>query len=154
MNITTKYSIGDKVWLGVTHWLDKSVKCPECEYGYIKITLKSGESDLCKCPKCYGRGYKHAYDFHPIVNQLTIGSVRFDSAGEDDMYEYVCVETGIGTGGLYKESLLHPTQAEAEIAAALETERAREHSKKEQAEREARDKAEYERPITIPADSE
>lgn len=144
MNITTKYSIGDKLWIGVTRWIDKSVKCPECEHGYITVTLKSGESNHVKCPKCYGRNRFPAWDYHPIVQEVTIGSVRYDSHEiPEQQVSYMCVETGVGTGSIWYEPLLHLTQAEAEVGAAILTEKARADAKREMAEREERDKANY-----------
>lgn len=144
MNITTKYSIGDKLWVGVTCWIDKSVKCPECEYGYIAITLKSGESSHAKCPQCYGRGRFPTWDFHPVVEEVTIGSVHYASHKiPEQQVSYMCVETGVGSGSIWYEPLLHLTQAEAEASAAILTEKARADAKREIAEREVQARANY-----------
>lgn len=153
MIITTKYNIGDRVWIGMTRWTDKSVKCPECRYGYIEITLTTGEKALARCPRCYGRSYKSNFDFNPIVQQVTIGSVRYDSyAKEDERFSYMCVETGVGSGSIWYEPNIFCTKEEAEYHANVLTDKAKKDGLKERIAREERDKENYNSATpTIPA---
>ncbi len=53
---------------------------------------------------------------------LTIGSVRIDTAARDysEPVEYMCVETGIGSGSVYRESHLFETESAALVAAEAE----------------------------------
>lgn len=144
MNITTKYSIGDKVWIGRTQWQDKSIVCPECVNGYIKIQLKSGQESHAKCPVCYGRGRYAVWDFYPSVEEFTIGSVGYDSASPpEEQFSYMCIETGVGTGSIWYEHNIFTTKEEAEQYAARATERARESQKLEYARQKQADKENY-----------
>lgn len=50
------------------------------------------------------------------VRELTIGSVRIDTAGKEPI-SYMCSETGIGSGNVYPESYFYATRVEADVAA-------------------------------------
>ncbi len=154
MTITTKYNIGDKVWIGMTRWIDKSVKCPECEYGYIKIILSTGAESRARCPVCYGRNFKSSGDFHPVVESMTIGSVRYDShAKVDEQFSYMCHETGVGSGSIWYEPHIFTTKEEAEGHAQALTIRAKADGLRASLAQAAHDEEEYNRTAqTIPED--
>lgn len=144
MNITTKYNIGDKVWIGRTHWQDKSIVCPECVNGFIKLRLKSGQENHAKCPVCYGRGRDARWDFYASVEEFTIGSVRYDSAASpEEQFSYMCVETGVGSGSIWYEPNIFTTKEGAEQYAACATERARESQRIQYEQQKQHDKENY-----------
>jgi len=126
MIITTRFSIGDKVWLGTTRWANKSVVCKACG-GDAKFCVgcKDGTTISVKCPRCSGFGVDNFYDFRPIVEELTIGSVRFDSHDKGEEESYMCCETGVGAGSIFTGCVLFATREEAEEAASKATEKAR-----------------------------
>lgn len=154
MTITTKYNIGDIVWVGMTRCIDKSVKCPECSYGYIKIKLSTGAESQARCPVCYGRNFKHDYDFCPVVERLTIGSVRYNSAADErERFSYMCIETGVGSGSIWYEEYIFATKENAEQHAQILTNQAKAAKIEEIAQREIADKKEYEcTACTVPED--
>lgn len=135
MQLTTKYSINDQCFLIFREPSKTWVACPACE-GKGTVTLANGERS---CPDCLRRaGYwergELAWQVSP--EPLTIGEVRafarnlektppFDNigtykAGADSFkVEYMCYETGIGSGTVYCEERLWPDA----MAAAQECER-------------------------------
>ena len=121
----TKYSIGDVVWLAWTERTRKQHPCPDC-LGSRKWTATSpaGASFDVPCPRC-GSGYRSNHDMSldywtadARARRLTVGSVRVDTNSADSN-EYMCKETGIGSGAIHRESSLFPTEAEAQSAAEI-----------------------------------
>lgn len=117
--IETKFGMGDVVWHAATTTEVKSHPCPDC-LGSREWEARSPAGGVFKvaCPRC-GRGYQSnralnlSYSVHaPYVRRLTIGLVRAN-AGGDRGHEYMCAETGIGSGSLYYEDRLFATEAEA-----------------------------------------
>ena len=124
--IKTKYAIGDVVYHAGTTTIQKQHPCPDCS-GERKWKAKSpvgGEYSFA-CPRCSVRYQSNSelsleYTTHaPLVSTLTIGSVRYDSHhyGDGPVVEYMCRETGVGSGSIYKEKDLFATREEAEHAA-------------------------------------
>lgn len=124
--LTTKYSVGDKVFLATTTTTRKQRPCPDCLGSRKwKAVAASGREYEFTCPRC-SNGYRSYNDISldyteiaPHVRPLTIGSVRVDTASSDRPVEYMCVETGIGSGNLYRESEMFSDEASALIAAKL-----------------------------------
>ncbi len=130
MKIETKYSINDRVWKITTRPKKTWIPCPSCG-GTGKVELKDG---IHACPTCYGNKGKHEYgstQWETCAEQITIGLVRasvknikktgmFDNIGEyaegENTYsvEYMCYETGIGSGTIHYEGTLWPTPEEAQ----------------------------------------
>lgn len=119
--IETKFSIGDVVYYASTTTEQKQHPCPDClgTKKWKAISPAGGEYEFA-CPRCRS-GYRADHDlsldysiFVPASRRLTIGSVRTDSANTT---QYMCVETGIGSGSLYDESRLFSTEDEALVAA-------------------------------------
>ncbi len=119
--IETKFSIGDVVYYASTTTERKQHPCPDClGTKKWKATSPAGGEYEFACPRCR-IGYRADHDlsldysiFVAISRRLTIGSVRTDSS---DKTQYMCVETGIGSGNLYDESRLFLTENEALVAA-------------------------------------
>lgn len=137
MEITTKFSNGDRVWRAYTNWQPVGERdCEECKgTGRLKI---EGKSLTIPCPERCRSGKFPIYNFAPLAKQLTIGQVRIaitDSPGTSNHWgsvtsydgegntnyspiqkreeQYMCVETGIGSGSLYPAEDLFATEAEA-----------------------------------------
>jgi hypothetical protein len=128
MIIETKYGIGDKVWFARTETERRQHPCPDCNgTKQWKAISPAGEEYDFSCPRCSASySGKHemslAYSAYTTsVRQLTIGSIRHDTYkdGFSSGTEYMCVETGVGGGSVYKEGQLFSTKEGAEAAAAL-----------------------------------
>lgn len=126
--ITTKYSVGDKVWWATTRQTTKSHPCPDC-LGQKKWTTTSpaGTEYTFDCPRCSAR-YNNDRDIslkyqssEPEARQLTIGSyeIRTSPFSDDDKVKYMCRETGVGTGQVYNERDLFWEETEALNVATL-----------------------------------
>jgi hypothetical protein len=125
--ITTKYDIGETVWFATTETVRKRHACPDC-LGETKwsVTSPGGKDYTFPCPRCtatYHSDRDMSLDysqFSPVARRLTIGSIRTDShpAFDDEQrVEYMCRETGIGSGSIYREAHLYSTEDEALKAA-------------------------------------
>lgn len=121
--ITTKYAIGDTVFHAWTHITKGQHECPDCKgSNKWKAVSPAGKEYEFNCPRCSAsynsdRELLLDYPMHTAsVRQLTIGSVRIDTAS-DRRAEYMCVETGVGSGSIYNEADLFPTREEAERVA-------------------------------------
>jgi hypothetical protein len=122
--ITTKFSIGDTVYHSTTATERKRHPCPDC-MGKKTWAAKapSGREYQFSCPRC-SAGYCAERDisleysaFVPRVQRLTIGQVRAQTGGDNPRNEYMCHETGIGSGNVYYEHDLHGSEDEAMAAA-------------------------------------
>lgn len=121
--ITTKFSIGDVIYKAWTTTVQKQHPCPDCKGArkWKAISPAGGEYEF-SCPRCSAsfhsdRDLSLAYsEFAPFVEKLTIGSIRYDSSS-DRQTEYMCRETGVGSGTIHSESDLFPTEDEAMRAA-------------------------------------
>lgn len=126
--IETKYGIGDVVWHATTVSEAKTRDCPDCN-GERKwsVTSPAGGEYSIACPRCAAsfmndRDLSLKYQAHvPHARRLTIGSVKYDSHGyfsePEPRKEYMCVETGVGGGNVYREDSLFLTEEEALLAA-------------------------------------
>lgn len=127
MHIETKFSNGDRVFWATTRTAYKKLPCAECnETGRLAI---QGKTMTVDCYECYGKGYFDTWsEIEPDAREMTIGRVEVriaDSpgvAGSDfDNYkpksereeQYMCVETGVGSGSIYHVGDLFATEAEA-----------------------------------------
>ena len=132
MEIETKFNINDKVWKINNRQIQVSIACSFCGgTGRIKGADESDRS----CPECYGRQVNHRWEDKGWTicqenPQVTIGQVRCKFTGEwngssdlwsnygaqKEKYEeqYMCHETGIGSGTLHCASRLFATEKEAQ----------------------------------------
>lgn len=123
--ITTKYSIGDTVFKATMHTKKMQRDCPDCmgSRKWKALSPAGREYDFA-CPRCnnspYNRDLSLEYQqYIPIVERLTVGSLRADSSAEDEgeRVQYMCRETGIGSGAIHYEKALFATDIEAMAAA-------------------------------------
>jgi hypothetical protein len=124
--IETKYSVGDVVWHASTSTERKQHPCPDCNNTRKwKAVSPAGNEYEFRCPRCATR-FQHndilSLEYSsacPLVHKRTIGSVRHDSHkfGGGSETEYMCLETGVGSGNLYNEESLFASEAEALSAA-------------------------------------
>jgi len=122
-SITTKYAVGDKVWACGTQYAQTSVICPSCLGKKVwMITFGDGHQEECQCQTCklgYSNPSGRLYfsEWTKKVVMLTIGMVRFE-----DVPKYMCKETGIGSGKLYRETDLFSDKEDAEKFAEIKYE--------------------------------
>lgn len=117
--IETKFSVGDTVWHANITTEARRHPCPDC-LGSRRWEAKSpaGGVFAVDCPRCsvsYHGNDDLRLDYSvwtPTARRLTIGSVRAASGG-DQKHQYMCLETGVGSGRLYSEDDLFHTEAEA-----------------------------------------
>jgi len=121
--IETKFSIGDVVYRAGTHTTVKMHDCPDCLGSRKwKATSPAGGEYEFGCPRCCASYVSNDAlslrytEFDASVQRLTIGSVRTDST-KDHGNEYMCLETGVGSGSLYYEADLFHSEEEAFVAA-------------------------------------
>jgi len=107
MEYKFKYNIGDQVFKVVYDHKEQFKFCPSCEHG--KITLKDKSID---CPTCSGKGVLQDYAktfYRTSYNSLTIGQLRLEY-GEEIKEEYMCEETGVGSGTIHYQKDLFTTR--------------------------------------------
>ncbi len=94
--------------------------CPDClGSGVWAWTSPVGKEGTVQCPRCRGQKSLGMHCNMPHVRELTIGSVRTDSAEPDHkQISYMCEETGVGSGSVYYEGTLFLTEVEANAEAA------------------------------------
>ena len=129
MNLTTKFSLNEKVWLIRRDMKKEFRPCEFCN-GTGKITCNGIDR---QCPECYGRKgsmVNIALQWQ-VVDELTIGQIcckvtslkktgMFDNIGEYDPSNleteitYMAYETGVGSGNVYRERDLFIEKDEAQ----------------------------------------
>ena len=115
-----KFSIGDKVFIASVRTVRARHTCPDCGGTRVwKITSPHGDELDMDCPRCTRESYNSdlSLDYSKAsveVRQLTIGSVRLDTLDKDCPIQYLCVETGVGSGSVYREEQLHDSSESAE----------------------------------------
>lgn len=127
-DLKTRFSVGDVVYHATTTTEKKRHPCPDCKgEGKWKAVSPAGCEYSFACPRC-GASYKSfnnislSYTAHVArAQRLTIGSVRVDTHagcwGDEEPNSYMCQETGVGSGNIYRESRLFTTEDEALRAA-------------------------------------
>lgn len=115
--ITTRYSVGNTVYSASACVKKHRIQCPDC-LGTRKwsASLPNGEIVDIECPTCkcgyLTMGTIEEYKVTGVIQELTVGQVEYDRDGP----RYMCQETGVGSGTVWRESDLHPSQEEAEAA--------------------------------------
>ncbi|GAB3054320.1 hypothetical protein [Stenotrophomonas tumulicola] len=130
MNIPTpRYAIGDTVFYTYQDTKAGAYPCPDCKGSKVwSCTSPAGHTMEMDCPRCtynYGRnqGLSLARTIRTYgVRVLTIGSVQINTARTDGPVHYMCLETGVGSGSVYRECDLYSTKDEAETKAAAQAE--------------------------------
>lgn len=113
--ITFKFGIGDKVYLLFYSTKPYQQNCVDCVgVGYFTTAIGNRQP----CSTCHGCGHITKYTktmWQVQLRTLTIGSMRYDSAqSKNEQFEYMCVETGIRSGTVYKEVDFFSSQEEAQ----------------------------------------
>ena len=115
--LTTKFNAGDTVFQAEAFADRNLIQCPDClGEARWKVILPNGVEDVIECPSCkngyWSCGKISEYGVRGEVRTLTIGRVTYDDEGP----QYMCEETGIGSGRLYREKDLFATEREAHDA--------------------------------------
>ena len=121
-----QHDIGDTVYYVGTTLEKRQHPCPDClRTKECNALSPAGVRYTFACPRCSAAFQSnHALTLNytvytPTVKRLTIGSIRFDSAHKENSVEYMCVETGIGTGSVYNQDKLYAKESDAIEAARL-----------------------------------
>jgi hypothetical protein len=123
MKFESQYNIGDIVFQAGTLPTRKRFPCPDClDTKEWKAISPAGTEYSFSCPRCsatylFDKEMRLDYmTYVPSVATLTIVSVRYNS---ESGYEYMCEETGVGSGQVHKETTLFQIKANAEKASKL-----------------------------------
>ena len=117
--IEHKFNFGDKVFHGSCSWNTTWEQCPDClGSGIWHVILPNKEEFDVPCGTCCdvwstNRGKIPKEGYTAKVTRLTIGSIRADTYDKEGPIKYMCRETGIGSGSLWKESDMFHTEEEA-----------------------------------------
>lgn len=119
-----KFQQGQRVFYGTITDTHTTLDCPDClGVKTWTVTTRRGETLDVPCARCQRRWGSPVdtgltlIEWRANVRPLTVGQVRIVSPARDRDYDdpvtYMCEETGIGSGSVYKESQLFATEAEA-----------------------------------------
>jgi hypothetical protein len=113
------HSLNDIVYNGATYGSEQALTdCPDCKKtGKWTCEAPSGYVVMLDCPRCKGRGDLKQYAYVPSVTRLTIGSVETVIRDGFSETKYMCFETGVGSGTVYKDETLFLTEEAALIYA-------------------------------------
>lgn len=114
-----KFKIGDVVYGAKSYKINKQIQCPDCLGKKVwEVRLPSGEEFTIPCSTCE-RGFEGCWGTvtkwvqSPVIEELTIGSVRTNTEDKQHPISYMCKETGVGSGTIHYEEDLHSTRIEA-----------------------------------------
>lgn len=116
MKLVSRYDVHDVVYGIYLHTKRYWKLCNTCE-GTCKVTVAGHEDVTTYCPSCRGgKIWQDTEGKYFVIQQLTVGQVRIQ-AGYEPEVTYMCEETGVGSGSVWKEDKLFLTMIEAELAA-------------------------------------
>jgi hypothetical protein len=115
MKLESKYNIGDSIYKIYLNYAPTKSACKKCS-GRGHIYCNDGSKMNCECWHGIVCDYTKKITEYTIKGPYTIGYVRIEyNDKKKKMYiDYMCHETGIGSGALYKEEDCYPTKEEAE----------------------------------------
>lgn len=116
MELRSHFNLGDKAWHLYSDRVEAFDPCPCCKEG--KVPLANGSS--LQCPRCAGKGaiaLRGVLRWNVERNPLTIGQIRFEVESEESKEEYMCRETGVGSGSIHRVSDLYQTRELAQAEA-------------------------------------
>ena len=114
-----KYRIGDTVWYPYSEVYSDFIDCSDCcGTAEWEAKLPNGEVLQIECSTCAGylesSGTQRVMSCKHYASELTIGSVRIDTADRDGrLVSYMCKETGIGSGSIYYEDRIFSNKESA-----------------------------------------
>jgi hypothetical protein len=118
--IKTKYNLKQVVYNAYCSHEAYYVTCTDCNgTGYWEV---AGKDMKIGCHTCNKESYWNTpgkiehYKYFPCVKRLTIGQVRA-TIGHSPEIQYMCKETGLGSGALWREDSLTDDEAVANEAA-------------------------------------
>lgn len=120
-----RYRVGDRVWHATSQRSEERYPCPDCKAtGKWSALSPLGNTYEMRCPRCDGRAHLGRWSYRGDVRELTIGSIRIDTHAnqswhDNEPVQYMCVETGVGSGQIYNERALFPAEDQARAAAQL-----------------------------------
>ncbi|MBU6430038.1 MAG: hypothetical protein KGR26_13570 [Cyanobacteria bacterium REEB65] len=123
MEIQTKYNLGQIVYAATTGYTSRTVDCGDCTgSGLWSVTKPNGEAIEVNCPTCEGpwgqrSGTITEAVFGGNVEVLTIGLVRAEVEIDRRRIQYMCHETGVGSGRCWEEDVLFLTREAAQARA-------------------------------------
>lgn len=106
--IETKYNLGQTVYRGDCVRDAYYEACPDCDgTGLWKIEGRDCTTECQTCNRhnyswCNTRGKIEKYKYFPSTDKLTIGQIRVQVDCNTEV-TYMCEETGVGSGSLWKE---------------------------------------------------
>lgn len=122
--ITPKYEIGQRVFWATYIAEERTHPCPDClDTRKWSATSPAGNDYTFSCPRCSkvyqsSQGLNLRYEtMVPRTESRIIGSYRVDSNDVENPVHYMCRETGVGSGSVYREKDLFETEEEAVAAA-------------------------------------
>jgi hypothetical protein len=122
-----KYIMGEKVWAYETFRDTELLPCPDClDTRKWSVTFPSGQVEEVPCQRCSSAYHGNNMPprptrvvFNVTTKQLTIGKISVTTKPNwesDDPVQYMCHETGVGSGSIYSERNLFATQEDAQTA--------------------------------------
>lgn len=124
---TPRFEIGQQVFTAEVNTTDTTVvPCPDCDGARLWKLVAPGSmrGQTMPCPTCHdwdagSRGVVKQSQVTARVRTLTVGMVRVAASKLGGDVEYMCEETGIGSGGVWPERLLraHASEVESELPA-------------------------------------
>lgn len=118
-----KFAIGDVVWRASSDWNATQIPCPDCLGDkHWMVRTPAGENFLTFCRTCWHGfdgccGTVSQYDYTPQVRRLTVGLVTTRQSDVKTVIQYMCEETGIGSGTVWNEESVFSTEKEARVYA-------------------------------------
>ena len=125
--IKTKYSLKEVVYNAYCENHPYTEPCPDCDgYGYWALVNKDQKVGCHTCNKearwHNTPGKITKYKYFPRVFELTIGQIQA-TIGHSPKIQYMCKETGIGSGTLWPQEQLTDNYDTAREAAKVLAER-------------------------------
>ena len=110
------FKIGDRIYYAHLGYGSKWVPCAFCAAtGWIT----GAGGDQRQCPDCYGRRGKEQslpHRWRVADRRLTVGMIEMKHRGStgQTLWSYMCYETGIGSGSVYRDGYCFATEARAQ----------------------------------------
>lgn len=118
-SLNAPFQKGEKVFVASYTSSERRMPCPDCNGSMkVKLVCHDGREEEVECTACkYGyehRGTIEIFDFSPLVEELTVGSIRYDDGrSEESPWSFMCIETGVGSGTVHKPERMSKDREEA-----------------------------------------